>query len=522
MSATPSRLSVTALLEMLFRHRIKAVLIPVLVLSAGLAIALFAPRQYRSEAKLALQLGRQSVNLDPTAQTGQQIIGIQQMGRDAEVVTAIELIKSRGVISKVVERLGPDYILRGGPKGSGGPSNSVQAVFGATIGAAMKNTIAAIKSIDPISPEEEAIISVERKLVAEAERDSTLLSVTYSTGTPIGAKTILETLIDVYREEHLRINRNEGSRAFFQEQEGLIRGQLDEAMDQVRLAKDEIGVASIETRRQNLENQLQSITMAAYQAETERNALNAELQDLRRQIGVLPERLIASKKSVPNQGADLMREQLYSLQVRQADLKARYSDSHPLVIAISQQIEEAEKVVDEQSNVREETTDDVNPIHRELTLAAKQKQSQLASLEARLDVLRDQDETIRRDLEKLNYDAMKLAQLEREESNLNRKYFRYSDNLEQTRIDEELERQEVSSVSVAQEPTLAAKPVSPSKLLVGLGSIVLAFAGTAATILGLEQMNDKVRNEQTVEAATGVPVMATIPDSSVHGRVLSS
>ncbi len=523
MRASPTKASVLSMVETLFRHRIKAVLIPTLILAAGLGIALFAPRQYRSEAKLALQIGRQSVNLDPTAQTGQQIIGIQQMGRDAEVITALDLIKSRGVLSKVVQRVGADYVLRGGPAGEGDdvPAGPVQRVYDATFGAAMHGAIAALKSIDPIDRDEEAVIEIERNLVADSERDSTLLLVSYSTDTPEGAQHILATLIDVYRNEHLRINRNQGSRNFFQEQEELIREQLDAAMDRVRKAKNEIGVASIDTRRQNLENQLQSITMSAFQSESERNALVAELKDLNLQIGAMPERLISSKTLMPNEGADLLREQLYSLQVKQADLKARYSSSHPLVIAISQQIDEAEKVVDSQSNVREETVDDINPFHRELSLAANQKRSQLASLEARLQSLRHQDETVRQDLEKVNLDAMHIAQLEREQEILARKYSRYADNLEQTRIDQELEEQSVSSISTAQEPTFAKKPVSPSKLVVALGSIVLAFAGTAATILGLEQLSEKVRDERTIEKITGAPVLAVIPDSGVYGRVLA-
>ncbi|MEO0529996.1 MAG: hypothetical protein AAF266_05380, partial [Planctomycetota bacterium] len=501
--------------------RVKMVLIPATILGLGLCIALFAPRSYRSEAKLALQVGRESVKLDQTAQTGQQNISMQMMGRDAEVVTALELLRSRGVVSKVVDRLGSDYILRGGPAGEEQPSNVVSDAYSATIGAAMSNTIKLIKSIDPISDREEAIIEVEQNFLGDAERDSTLINVSYSTSSAKGAKEILETIIDIYKEEHLRIHRNEGSRSFFLEQEDLIRDQLDAAMDEVRKAKNEIGVASIGSRRENLEAQLQSITMAAYQAETERKALVSEMNDLHQQLGEMPERLISSKKSVPNQGADLLRDQLYALQVRQAELKARYSTSHPLVLAISQQVEEAEKFVDDESTTREETIDDINPVHRALTLAAKQKQSKIASLDARLRALRDQDATIRDDLEQLNADAMHLAQLEREEQILSRKFHRYTENLEQTRIDEELENQEISSISIAQDPTLAEKPASPSKVLVGLGSMVLAFAGTIATVLGLEQLSDKLRTEHAVEQATEVPVLASIPDSAVHGRVLA-
>ena len=508
--------------EVLFRHRIKAVLIPATILGLGLAIALFMPRTYASEAKLGLQVGRQSVNIDPTAQTGQQMISLQQMGREGEVTTAMELIRSRGVIEKVVDRLGPDYVLRGGPEGTGDSEGGASALFASAADATLGALIRTIKSIDPISDREEAIIEVEENLSVDAERDSTLIDVVYSTASPVGAQKVLSTVVDVYQEEHLRIHRNENSRAFFEEQEGSFREQLDAAMDAVRAAKDEIGVASIENRRTNLEQQLQSITMAAYQADAERSAHAAELRDLQRQIAGLPERLIATKKSIPNEGADLMRDQLYALQVRQADLKSRFSDTHPSVVAVSAQIEQAEKVVDEQSSVREETTDDINPIHRELSLQAKQKESQIASLDARLKMLSDQDEAVRQDLEKLNADAMRLAQLERDQSILNRKYFRYSDNLEQARIDAELEAQKISSVSIAQAPTLAEKPVSPKKVFVGLGAMALALAATAGTILGLEQVNDKLRSQRAVEEATGVPVLATIPESPVHGRVLSS
>lgn len=519
--ATPKETtSIYQILEVLFRHKKKVVMIPAVVLTIGLGIALFAPRSYRSEAKLALQVGRQSVNIDPTAATGQAMIGIQQMGREGEVMTAMDLIKSRGVIAKVVDRVGEDYVLRGGPEGSG-QSNAVSDAYDATLGAATSYAIKTIKSIDPISDREEAIIEIEENLVVDAERDSTLIVVTYSTDSPEGAQEVLKTLVEVYQEEHLRIHRNEDSKQFFTDQEEDFRDKLDAALNLVREAKDEIGVASIETRRQNLEGQLQTITMSAYQAETERNADVAELRELLRQLDDQPERLVSSKKSIPNEGADLMRDQLYELQVRQADLKARYSSSHPLVVAISRQVEEAENVVDDEKAVREETTDDINPLHRQLLLAAKQKESSIASLDARLKALKDQDETIRGDLAKLNKDYVRLAQLERDAEILRRNFMRYSDNLEQARIDSELEKQKISSVSLAQAPTLAAKPVSPSKLLVGLGSIVLAFAGTAATVLGLEQVSDKLRSDKSIERATGVPVLASIPESAVHGRVLA-
>lgn len=497
-------------LEVLSRRKTRAIFAPLAVFAMALGIILFAPRTYESEARLFLQIGRESVGIDPTAQTGTQMINLQQQGRDTEVTSAIDLLSSRGVIAKTVDRIGADYVNRGGPAGTGEPS-----LFGRAVSAIVYPAIAMLKSIDPVSPREEAMIEIEDNLGVHAERDSSVIQLTYAADSPVGAQKILETLIDVYREEHLRVHRNTDSRSFFQDQEGLLRSQLDDAMDAVRRVKDETGVASIAARRDNLEAQRQSIQMAAYEAESERSAAAAQLTDLRRQLASLPERLIASKKEIPNEGADLLREQLYALQVRQMDLKARYAESHPLMVAIAEQVAAAEKVVESQSTVRQETTDDVNPIHRELSLALKQQESVVAGIEARLAKLAEQEERVRADIAAINASEMRLAKLERDEAVLKSKYLRYADNLEQARIDDALQESEVSSVCVAQEPTLSEKPVSPSKLLVALGSIVLAFAATWLAVFGLEP----VRVTQSSPPAAAAPVPT---ESGVRNGVLAS
>ncbi len=510
--------SMGSLLEMLFRRKKLALGLPILIIGMGLAIALFFPRTYQSQARLFLQIGRESVAIDPTAQTGQQMISLQQQGRDSEVTSAMDLMTSRQVIGKVVDNLTPEMILAGAPLGEG---ESETNFLSETIGTAISSLIATIKSIDPISDREEAIIKVEKSLEVDSERDSTMINLAYSTKSPRGAQMILDEIIKVYKEEHLRIHRNDGSHEFFNKQSEELRARLDNAMETIRKEKNAMGITSISDRRTNLESQLQSVQLASYNSASELAAAEASLADLTIQLGNLPERMIATKKQVPNEGADLLREQLYALKVRKMDLKARYNDSHPLVRAVSDQVDAAEEEVNKLSELREETTDDVNPIHRELSLSVKQTEGRIAGLNGRLTTLDEQEELIRSDLEKLNADEVRLHQLERDKDLLNKKFYQYTENLEQARIDEALEEDLISSVSIAQEPTLTEKPVSPSKVLVGLGSLVLAFAGTGGLLLGMEQIDTKVRDDNTVERIAELPVLATIPESSSHSRVYS-
>ncbi|MEM9185977.1 MAG: Wzz/FepE/Etk N-terminal domain-containing protein [Planctomycetota bacterium] len=502
--------------EVVFRHKKKIVILPTLLLLMAIGIILWAPRAYQSEAKLLLQIGRESVGISPTATTG-QTISLQQTGRDAEVVSAIELISSRGVIAQVVDELGPEYILRGGPAGTGDDSSPIVEKLKAPLVALIKT----LKSIDPVSDREEAIIQLEKSLTLDSERDSTIVVAQMEAESPRGAQAILAKLIDVYQREHLRVHRNPESGAFFAEQSEVLEERLAKANENVRAAKNRMGLASVEGRRSTLEQQLNLVEQASYDAEQQLATAAARAADLRAQLTEMPERMIASRRSIPNEGADLLRDQLFELQRQKLDLAARLQDNHPQFLAISAQVEEARKVVEQQTSEREETTNDVNPNHRALSLELKQQQSAMAGHEARLETLRDQKKLILSDLKQLNHDEVELDELDREVAVARTKFFKYAENLEQARIDAALEEQKISSVSLAQAATLSEKPVSPSKAIVGLGAMVLAFGGVVTWVAASEHLNDRVRSADDTQKQTGLPVFAEIPKSTLHGRALN-
>ena len=124
-------------------------------------------------------------------------------------------------------------------------------------------------------------------------------------------------------------------------------------------------------------------------------------------------------------------------------------------------------------------------------------------------------------LETFNRQVIELTQLEHAEQIARDKYLQYSNSLEQARIDKALEDGKISSVSVAQKATLAEKPVSPSKVLVLLGGAFMAFSSVIGLIFLSEKMNDRIRNEGDLMSSLGLPVLATIPDSSQYKRLLA-
>ena len=281
----------------------------------------------------------------------------------------------------------------------------------------------------------------------------------------------------------MRVHRSAETTPFFTGQQDLLREQLDQSLTALREAKNEMGLSSVELRRNTLESKYSVIELDRLSTNQQLATSQASIEDLERQLAEVPERLVTAKKSMPNQGADLLRDRLYELQVKSMELQSRYSESHPLVIAASDQLSEAAKVVGDQSEHREEATHEINPIHRELTLAMKREQIVVAGLKSRLVALDAQGDAVRAELQALNGHDIKIDQLTRESELARAKYLQYARTMEEARIDAELQKQNINNLSQAQEATLAEKPINPSKTLTAAGSICLAIGRAFAFVL---------------------------------------
>jgi uncharacterized protein involved in exopolysaccharide biosynthesis len=502
------------LLETVFRYRREVIYISLGAAALGILALLFYPRTYSSEAQLFLRVGRETVGIDPTADTG-PMITLQAADRKDEISSAIDVIKSRGVISQAVDRVGADVVL-----GRGGEGNWWSGLVGKVVALPFRAVVALVQSIDPISDRERAIVTVEHGLDVSAERGSTLINIEYDAKTPQLAQKVCNAIVEVYREEHMRIHRSAESWPFFEEQEGQLRQQLNNALEALHSAKDEMGLTDVLQRRATLESQYSAVELNRIQTLQQLATSKARVADLSRQVSKLPERSEASRKSVPNAGADLLRQQFYDLQVKAMDLRSRYNATHPRVLAINEQLAEAKEVIDAQADERMEAIDDVNPIYRQLSLELKQEQSTVAGLEARLGELDEQRSSIQNDQRTLNKHEVAIDQLSREADLARDRFFQYAKSLEEARIDKELENERISNVGVVLEPTVNERPVTPSKLLVLISTILLAIFGSASFVFGSERLGDRIRTGGDVARELDLAVLASIPNGRANGEEL--
>lgn len=113
----------------------------------------------------------------------------------------------------------------------------------------------------------------------------------------------------------------------------------------------------------------------------------------------------------------------------------------------------------------------------ELRMMLLREKPALASQRAKLARLQTQLADAKEQMRVLNGNENRITQMQRETQLLEVSYRKYSEGLEQARLDESLENQRISNINVAQPATLTFQPVKPQRALFLIAGLLLAFFG---------------------------------------------
>ncbi len=502
-------------LERVWRAKNKILLMQATVLLLAVLVILFWPRTYASVAKIYLQRGRESLGLDPTVGATGKTIGLQQSNRDAEIKSSVDVIQSRGIIEPVVDKLTPDVVLGHVSIGEG-----KSTVVGDFIQSAVSKAVEFLRSVDPASDRERAIVAIEKGLVVDAGRKSEIITITYEADNPQLAQVVVQSIVDAYKTKHSELNRTTGSTEFFDEQSQRLAAELETAAQALRDAKDDIGLASISDQRRILEERLGNIRMMNMDVEKNLQAAMAKSKNLTRQLSERPQRMATSVVDKANSPEDLQGQSLFNLKIQLMDARAKFTGQHPKVRRLEEQVARAETELNKQRKDRVDRTENINPVHEKLTFAFTSNSTDMAGLIATRDKLQALEKEVLTEIRDLNEHAVTIDQLERVVNVAEKKFITYSENLEEARIDLALQANSISSVNVAQPATMQEKPVSPSKPVVALCGILFSMAiGLVMAFLSVK-FDSRITTAYSARKKLGVPVLGALPQSRTHSRVL--
>ena len=473
---TPREFTIEFLRVLLSRKLLILLVFLATVLSAYTYVQLMTER-YQSEATLLVTIGRENTELPVSVARGQlTTLGVRQ----EEINSNISLLKSRFLVTDVVDEMGPDAFRFEIPE----PTNWIE-----TIKYRAKNTIRWVKKqyqeflifarIEKrLTEREQTIDYVHKFLEVDRVRDSDTIRVAISLPDPQLAKIFQEKLLDRYLERHISVRSTALSDDFFKDQVNLYRSELDKLDDQIVDLRSSRELSTVERQRDLLLERLAKV--------------KEELDECHSQLNMLPKSELSDESDIES-GVDASHAgslfPVYHSEKLKDYAMEKYLDRLAIVASRGDQGVEL-KSLDEETD----------RIERELSGGLKRRIAQLETWKSELQTR----------LETLNTGEVALQKLERDRLLNQQSYFKYTQRLEDDRIDGELDKQRISNVAVLTPPTITFQPVYPSKKLWLVVSIVGGLIAGVGLALVLAYMDDKIRSPRDVSAIDGIDVLGTI------------
>ncbi len=441
--------SMRDLFDVLFRHKLKILIVFFAMFMTALAGVYVLPEKYEATASLLVKLGRENITI-PTVSSSAQNQVVTMGLRKEDINTEIGLLHNRFIIEKTVQKLKTDFFY---------PAQERPKEFFKKMKYYLKQAVKQVRTqvyeflylMDlkkRLSPYEEAIIGIDKGLKVEQIKDSDVINITLRWFDPNIARITVDTLLSFYMEHHLEAHMASGGYEFLKAQVEITRSKLNEAEDELQNIEDQGNITVYEKQRKDLLEQLTSFIFSLKNTQSEILKAKAAIAELKNQMSSL------LKSITPG----------FSLSYKEAE--------------------------------------------RNLML----QEVELKSLEAERTKLVQHIESYRKELESLNTYKTKLRRLERQIRINEENYQLFRKKLEEARISEVLDAERIVNVKIIDPASGTFVPVRPRKLLItGAGFIVSLIFGISVAFLA-EYLDHSIKTVEDVVAYIDLPVLATITE----------
>ncbi len=358
-----------------------------------------------------------------------------------------------------------------------------------------------------------------------------LFNISYSNENPVIAKMVVDSLLNIFKEENLGQNRKDLTSAV-----RFIEDQIREYEQQLELAEQR----AMEFRQKNMAFLSDKTYFEKFQTSlAEVNNVKQTLREYMNRRKQLQDNLVDIPPYIPSAGmgpslgggsrnggaVSALGGRLNKLESRLDALYARgYKDQHPDVRIVLNQIERIKKKYrkeQENFNTALENNDTKalqasggvmpNPIYDQLSLKIFDLDSEIASLQTRLI---DKEKVAK----KLQSMAHRIPEVEAEYKRLNRDYSVIKKNYEQmlakrqaAKISSDLETNtDRVRFRVIDPPHEAIEPSSPNRILLVLGVLVVGLGSGVFVAFILSQMHATFSTEQKLTDTFPYPVLGCI------------
>jgi uncharacterized protein involved in exopolysaccharide biosynthesis len=466
-----------------FRRRLPSIMFTTLLVAAGVvAILVVWPNQYRSEGLMYVRLGRGALAVDPTTKTNQSVS--MQESRTAEVVSIGEMIGSREIAERAVKRIGVEkineprtWIDRG--------LNDFQAFLKSDHPLVSWLPQSEGKTVGELSPEqyqtqldrEQAIKKVSKAINVQIAKNGYTVAVNGKGDDPLLVQSIVQAVMDEYGRYHVEAHSVDGSESFFEKRAKQSREEALATRRALQETRNEMGWLSAASAEETLRERIIDLEMKLNTADSELAEAISQAEELRRQLDGTKEWVpVEVTLGIANAAGDQMRSQLYDVQIQDGEELARVSPNHPRYKLLQEKMQQSAQLANAEREDREERREAINPVYQELETQFQTVRAKAVGLKSRRDAVKERLAATQLDLQRLNGDATRLAELTWEAELAEEIYRDHARSLEEARKNTALDDLQMSDVSVIQDATLNLKKSGPMRGLLSVVGLLLGLS----------------------------------------------
>ena len=336
------------------------------------------------------------------------------------------------------------------------------------------------------------LMNLRKSVETEQEGYSDIINIMVTTGDPVFAQRVANTIALVYKEQHVRdLNkRTFEAKKFIENQLTVVKKRLRDSEDAVREFREENKLISLRSQTSTMLNQVAGLRVAREKAEGDYQKINKVQEFLER----AKNKPLTSEISFYIKEASglykSLNDRLVKLMLKRDSLLLVYTEDYPEIVEINKQIREIIKNMDAQLSSQEKTVAD-----------------SIKNMKGRIDEI---DGQIRALPEK----GLELARLEQMVS-VNREIYTLLEKKYQESLIKEAEKvEEVQIVKPALEPTV---PINPPKTMAtgAIGTLIGLILGLMFAFV-VETFDTSIGAIEDVEEITGVNVLGIIPHVSLN------
>lgn len=333
----------------------------------------------------------------------------------------------------------------------------------------------AARAPDPVATER--LVADLKAGIRVTSQGWNLFTVAYRDRDPAAAQRVVGALLEIFVASNLGVSREEldVARRFIDEQIAIQGRALDEA--ERRLADFQKSNAQSLPGEQGYFASLQDARRQIAETQRELDAARAEQAALQRQLQAVPPTVSAARAAASGGAVGEGRraaDELAALRRRLVDLRARFTDRHPDVLATEQAIAGLEGRAGSAGEATVQTSVS-NPVYEQIRVRIAQKEAEIANHSSRLQRAEAQLAGLEAQGRTIPETEAELKRLSRDYEVTRRNYEELLERREAARIASEVDiRTDRVTFRVVEPPVLPLVAASPPRLLMLAAVPILA------------------------------------------------